>query len=145
MKEIRTETVIKAHPEKVWNVLMDFYSYADWSRFIKSIEGDGEVGSELKVKMRSPEGKEREFKSKVLVKEPEKEFRWKGELGGMGSLFTGEHYFVIEPMEEERTRFVHGEKFTGMLTPMLWRSLNIDTRKGFLEFNKAIKRRAESM
>ncbi|MFO8051647.1 MAG: SRPBCC domain-containing protein [Thermoplasmatota archaeon] len=143
MKELITETIIRAEPGKVWGILMDFYSYADWSRYIKSIEGNGEVGSELKVKMRTSKGKEKEFKPRVLVKEKEKEFRWKGDL--KGALFSGEHYFIIEPMEQGRTRLIHGEKFTGLLTPMLWRSINTDTRKGFMEFNKAIKRKAESI
>lgn len=142
MKELRTEAMIDARPQTVWNVLMDFYSYSEWSPFIKHIEGESEVGSRLRVRMRQPEGKEMTFKPKVLVKEKNKEFRWLGKMGP-GGLFNGEHYFIIEPKGEKRTRFVHGERFTGLLVPMLWRSLNTDTRRGFMEFNRAIKERSE--
>lgn len=134
--------MINADPDIVWDVLMDFYNYEEWSPFIKRIEGEPEVGNKLKVRMQHTEGKEMTFKPRVLVKEKSREFRWLGKVGP-GGLFNGEHYFIIEPAGEKRTRFVHGERFTGLLVPMLWRSLNTDTRRGFMEFNKAIKERSE--
>lgn len=145
MKELRTETVIEAKPETVWQVLTDFYSYSQWSRFITRIEGDPVKGGRLNVVMKDGSGKNQSFKPVVLVSEPEREFRWKGKLKGMGWLFSGEHFFIIEKIDEERTKFVHGELFTGFLVPMLWKSLNTDTRQGFLEFNKSIKKKAESL
>jgi len=39
MKEIRTETEIKASPGKVWQVLTDFENHRNWNPFIRSIEG----------------------------------------------------------------------------------------------------------
>jgi hypothetical protein len=145
MKELRTDTIINASPGTVWNVLTDFYGYASWSSFIEKVDGNPDVGGKLEVTMSSGNGKDMKFKPRVLVSEPEKEFRWKGKLNGMGWLFSGEHFFLIEDAGEGRTRLVHGEIFTGFLVPMLWRSLNTDTRRGFLEFNKALKRKAESM
>lgn len=145
MKEISTEALIDAPPETVWRVLTDFYSYPNWSSFISRIDGSSERGGVLNVVMKDGKGKDRKFKPEVLVSEPEKEFRWKGKLGGMGWLFSGEHYFKIQKSGEGRTRLTHGEIFTGFMVPMLWRSLNTDTRQGFLEFNKSIKRRAESL
>jgi hypothetical protein len=145
MKEIITETMIEARPETVWRVFTEFYRYPNWSSFISSINGEPRVGNTLDVKMVDGKGKTRDFKPLVLVSEPRKEFRWKGKLGGMGWLFSGEHFFILEKASENRTRFVHGERFTGFLVPVLWRSLNTDTRNGFIEFNKAIKRRVEAV
>jgi hypothetical protein len=40
-------------------------------------------------------------------------------------------------------RFVHREEFTGILVPLLWRSLDRDTRRGFEEMNRRLKELAE--
>jgi hypothetical protein len=58
-------------------------------------------------------------------------------------LFDGEHIFEIKPSPEGKTRFIHRERFTGLLVPFVWRSLNTKTRRGFNEMNRALKRRAE--
>jgi len=144
MKEIRTDTIIDARPEVVWKILTEFYDFPGWSKFIRSISGEARSVENLEVIMQNGSGKDTRFKPTVLISEPEKEFRWKGKFKGMGWLFSGEHYFLMEALSDQRTRFVHGEKFGGALIPILWRSLNTDTRRGFMDFNKALKRRAES-
>lgn len=34
------------------------------------------------------------FKPKILIVEPNKEFRWKGKLG-INGIFDGKHYFIL--------------------------------------------------
>jgi hypothetical protein len=58
-------------------------------------------------------------------------------------LFDGEHIFEIEPTKAGSVRFVQRERFSGILVPLLWRSLDKSTRKGFNEMNAGIKRKAE--
>ena len=58
-------------------------------------------------------------------------------------LFDGEHIFSIEPLDENRVRFVQREKFSGLLVPLFARSLERDTKRGFDEMNKALKARVE--
>ena len=70
------------------------------------------------------------FHPVVLVAELERELRWLGRLFVPG-LFDGEHRFLIEPLSEHRVRFVHSEVFSGLLLPLLWRSLDTQTRQGF--------------
>ena len=36
-KEIKTEILINATPEKVWSILTSFDNYPNWNPFIKSI------------------------------------------------------------------------------------------------------------
>lgn len=36
-KEIKTEIVINASPEKIWAILKDFDKYPAWNPFIKSV------------------------------------------------------------------------------------------------------------
>ena len=44
MKELHSEIVIDASPERVWDVLTDFASYPQWNPFIRRISGELEVG-----------------------------------------------------------------------------------------------------
>jgi hypothetical protein len=83
------------------------------------------------------------FKPKVLNAEPNRELRWLGHLLFPG-LFDGEHSFTIQPLGESRVRFVQREEFKGLLVPLLARSLDNGTRRGFEEMNRALKERAES-
>jgi hypothetical protein len=59
-------------------------------------------------------------------------------------LFGGEHSFVIQPLGENRVRFVQREAFRGLLVPLFARSLDNSTLRGFEEMNRALKERAEA-
>jgi hypothetical protein len=84
------------------------------------------------------------FKPKVLTAEPNRELRWLGHLLTPG-LFDGEHSFTIEPLEDNRVRFVQREAFKGLLVPLFARSLETNTQQGFEQMNRALKERAESV
>jgi hypothetical protein len=83
------------------------------------------------------------FKPKVLTAEPNRELRWLGHLLVPG-VFDGEHSFTIDPLEENRVRFVQREAFKGLLVPLFGRSLETNTQQGFEEMNRALKERAEA-
>ena len=143
MKEIHTEIEINASAEKVWQVLTDFPAYPEWNPFVRRLEGEVIVGAHLQVYVQPAGGKGVSFRPTVLVAEPNRELRWLGRLWLPG-LFDGEHSFVIEPLEEHRVRFVHRERFNGLLVPLLSKMLDGETRRGFEEMNRALKMRAES-
>jgi len=58
-------------------------------------------------------------------------------------IFDGEHIFEIEELERNRVRFVQREVFKGLLVPLLARSLDRDTQRGFEEMNRALRGRVE--
>jgi hypothetical protein len=58
-------------------------------------------------------------------------------------LFDGEHSLTIQQLGENRVRFVQSEAFNSLLVPLLARSLDKSTRRGFEEMNRALKVRAE--
>jgi hypothetical protein len=82
------------------------------------------------------------FRPTVLNAETNRELRWLGHLLAPG-LFDGEHSFTIQPLEDNRVRFVQREAFKGLLVPLFARSLDNNTRRGFEEMNRAVKERAE--
>jgi hypothetical protein len=83
------------------------------------------------------------FKPKVLNAEPNRELRWLGRLLVPG-LFDGDHSFTIQPLEDDRVRFIQREAFKGLLGPLFARSLDTNTQRGFEEMNHALRERAEA-
>lgn len=82
------------------------------------------------------------FRPKVLKVEPNREFRWLGHLLIPG-VFDGEHFFIIETLDLNRVRFIHGEIFRGILVPLFGKMLDGSTRQGFEAFNQALRTRVE--
>lgn len=50
----------------------------------------------------------------------------------------------MEQTGDGKTRFVHGEDFSGILVPLLWKNMESRTKEGFIEMNKALKTAVES-
>ena len=140
MREIRTEIEIGAPPEEVWRVLTDFETFPEWNPLVKSAAGELREGGRLEIFVQVPEGRGMKFRPKVLRVEPARELRWVGSLPL--NLFNGEHIFRLEPAGPGRTRFLHGERFTGLLIPFMNSTIE-KTRRGYLLMNEALKRRVE--
>src|SRR4029077_5387783 len=87
-------------------------------------------------------GRAMSFKPKMVNVETNREIRWLGRLLIPG-LFTGEHSFAIQALDEKGVRFVQHERFTGLLVPLMAKSLDRDTKSGFEAMNRALKDRAE--
>jgi hypothetical protein len=142
MKQLLTEIEINAPPERVWRLLTDFAGFPEWNPFIRRAIGEPRKGAQLEVYLQPSGAKGMTFRPKVLKAEPNRELRWLGHFLIPG-LFDGEHIFTIEPLDADGVRFVQRELFTGLLVPLLARSLDKDTRRGFEEMNQALKLRAE--
>jgi hypothetical protein len=141
VRELRTEIEIDAPPEQVWRVLTDFGAYPDWNPFIRSIEGNPQVGERLKVRLTPPDSRAMTFRPTVRAAEPARELRWLGRLFVPG-LFDGEHRLALEPLEGGWSRFTQSERFSGLLVGLLGRALKA-TERGFNQMNEALKRRVE--
>jgi hypothetical protein len=122
MKNIQTEILINTDITKVWDVLMNF-------------------DNRLTVSINPPGGNGMTFKPTILTLEANKEFRWKGKLG-INGIFDGEHYFILESVDKDITKFIHGEKFSGLLVPFVRKMLD-KTQKGFQLMNESIKKECE--
>jgi hypothetical protein len=143
MKELHSQIEINASAERVWHLLTDFASYPQWNPFIRRISGEPTTGERLQVRLEPLESRGITLRPKVLNAEPNHQLRWLGHLLVPG-LFDGEHSFVIQPLGEDRVRFVQREAFRGLLVPLFARSLDNSTLRGFEEMNQALKERAEA-
>lgn len=138
MKHLRTEIVIAAPVETVWATLTDFASYPNWNPLITSLEGDISEGGKVEASILGMT-----IKPRIQRLDANSELRWLGHAGVPG-LFDGEHYFRLESRGEGSTRFVHGERFSGLLIPIFGIiGLFGRTERGFIAMNEALKARAE--
>ncbi|KAB2940904.1 MAG: SRPBCC domain-containing protein [Hyphomicrobium sp.] len=143
MPAIETQIDIEAPANKVWGFLTDFAAMPTWNPFIRQISGSPTPGARLNVQIGAPGQAAMTFKPTVLAASPDSELRWLGTLMGRW-MFAGEHYFLLEPISPRTTRFTHGERFSGLLAPLLMRGRTLEaTQQGFIAMNEALKQRAE--
>jgi hypothetical protein len=143
MLEINTTIDIDAPPDRVWSQLIAFSAYPSWNPFIKEVEGTARTGERLSVRIEPPGGQGMTFKPTVLRADANSELRWLGRLFLPG-VFDGEHFFKIQPLDGgRRSRLTQGERFKGLLVPLLRKNLEGATRQGFEDMNRALKDRVE--
>ena len=82
------------------------------------------------------------FKPKVLIVNPNQEFRWVGHLLFPG-IFDGQHNFKLIDNGDNTTTFIQSENFKGILVPFLKKMIEINTVQGFRQMNEGLKREVE--
>ena len=140
---LRTDIEIFASAERIWSILSDFRAYPSWNPFLVSLDGLLEVGARLVARIKAPGGRAMTIKPRVTRLERGRLLVWRGSLPIPG-LFIGEHSFELVPAGDGRVRFEHSEQFSGLLVPLLRKTLDRDTRAGFCAMNEALKTRAEA-
>ncbi len=135
--EINTEILINASPEKVWAVLSNFKEYPNWNPMINALSGDMIIGKKIKIVVQGMK-----IKPVLLVFEKNKELRWVGHLLVNG-IFDGEHFFVLVDNSNGTTTFKHGEKFNGILIPLLKNVLENKLKKSYYKLNERLKEQVE--
>jgi len=141
MKELRTEIEIQTTPDKVWQVLTNLDQYPEWNPFIHHAIGKAQVGEKVDITFRSG-SKEMALQCTVIKAEPNKELCWKYHVI-LPLLFSGEHSFIIEPVESNKVRFIDREIFNGLLVSSQAKDIDTNSRQGFEAMDKALKARVE--
>lgn len=107
------------------------------------IEGEKKSGAKLTVEIIPPGSKPMTFTPKLIKFETNQEMCWIGILGASW-LFSGEHYFKLEMLDDKNTKFIHGETFTGLLSPIFSALSGKKTLQGFNLMNEGLKMWVES-
>ncbi len=138
MKVYKVTEEIDALPNKIWNILIDAPKYPEWEPNILKIDGTIAEGETITVHTKlSPD---RAFPAKVTEFVPNEFMAW---VGGMPlGLFKGERTFTLTLLVDDTTRFEMEEVFSGLLFPLIGRSMP-DLTESFNQFAKALKARAE--
>ncbi|WP_348550706.1 SRPBCC domain-containing protein [Acidithiobacillus sp.] len=143
MHQIVTHVDIAASPERVWSILTDFPAYPQWNPFIRSLSGVAKPGEKLRVTIQPEDRGAMIFRPRVLTVIAQQELRWLGRLG-FPDLFDGKHYFQLTAFGNGQTRFIQGEKFSGVLVGLFLHRMEAATKAGFDAMNRALKERAET-
>lgn len=143
MTLLSSEIVIDAPSEVVWQVLVDFDSYANWNPVEIEARGEPVVGAPFEHTQKLRGRKPMTFKAEIIQATPPRALAWKGPIVLPG-LFDVRHHFEIDPLGDDRSRLRQFEHFSGVLPPFMRGTLR-DTQAAFNLANEAIKQRAESL
>ncbi len=143
MPLVLTSLAIDAPVERVWEILTDLDSYSEWNPVILQPRGELRPGGNIDFKIKL--GPLEAPIAARIVRADGTELRWEGPRNSLQKpLGGGSHFFRLEAIDDNRTRLVHGEKFTGPLFSLPWRFLGPQVEKGYEVLNKRLKERAEA-
>ncbi len=142
MITIETSIKINSSIEKAWSILTNFDAYDTWNPFMR-IKGIPEKGEKLYLMISLDGSNFQSFQPIVQESSPPKSFKWIGKLLFKG-LFYGEHYFYLETLNNENILLVHGEHFSGILSPLVLHFIKVKTKLKFEEMNEALKKQCET-
>lgn len=137
---IETDVLIDCPPQTVWKVLTATSAYSLWNPEISRLDGELREGNVIEFVEGAGPGA-MVFRPKLLAVQPNRELRWKGYVGLPG-IFDGEHRFILEAVGN-KTRFIQGETFTGILAGKLTDDVLQRTINSMKMMNTALKKRAE--
>jgi hypothetical protein len=141
--ELRTEIEIDGEPCSVWSVLTDFASFPVWNPFVASVRGRLSPGAELRVTLSLFDGSEMRLRARVEVVKVDQELRWKT-IRWSKSWLSLEHWFLLEPRPDQRTRLVHGQTVSGRLQKYLGPDVTLAMR-GMVQMNLVLQQRVEEL
>jgi hypothetical protein len=138
MRSYSAGTTIAAPPERIWPILTDADGLSTWDSGVVRVEGRIAPGEKLNVT--SEANPKRAFAVKVSELDPPRRMTWSG--GMPLGLFKGVRTYTLTPEGEGRTRFEMREEYTGVLLPLIWRSMP-DLQPSFDKFAAGLKAKAE--
>ncbi len=109
-RSVRASLTIKAAPERIWKVLTDPASYADWNPLHVSVEGEFEPGTTLVVEMRNPDRSLSVLMPKVVHVVPKQLIN---QVGGVRGALAYDHIWQLDPVEGG-TRVTQREEYQGI-------------------------------
>lgn len=135
--EVAVSATIQATPERIWTLLTNAKYFPRWNSTVQSIEGDIALGETITLK--ATIAPERTFKLKVTAFEPNSTLIWQD---GAAPLFKGVRRYSLTPQNSGTTVFSMVETFSGLMLPMIARSLP-DFRVSFEQYATDLKAEAE--
>ncbi len=137
MKSYEVRRQIAAEPAVVWAVLTDADRLVAAGTGIERIDGRIAPGSTFTLWSEAAPG--RGFKTRVVSMDAPRRMVWEG--GMPAGLFRGVRTFTLVAAEGG-TDFTMREEFTGLMLPLIWRSMP-DLQPSFDSFARGLAQAAE--
>jgi len=142
---IEHEIEFAGTPSEVWGVFVDAERYAEWNPYLLELTGALRVGEELEIAIIQDNWDEpMRLTETVVAVNPPFLLHWRGRLPPTG-LFRTDHSFRIEPVGEDRVRFIHREEFRGKLAEFLDEESRGHTERAFREMDEALALRVSDL
>jgi hypothetical protein len=131
--------LIQASPQAIWALITDATGLSRWDSGIERV--DGRIAPGEKITIYSKINPSRGFPTRVTDFLPGRSMCWSG--GMPLGLFKGVRTFTLTQQDARTTRFTMREEFTGLMLPMIWKSMP-DLGPSFEQFASGLKREAEA-
>ena len=142
MPSFYAEIDIDAPRFEVWEALVRKEQWSHWNTFL--YDGDPSLpfqqGREVLLALRRNHNEdETEFQPRVTLLRPDRCLRWISKVPGLCS----EHVFELEALGSKRTRYIHQERFSGLLWRAFWPFIHKDEKQGLRRMSRELKRYVE--
>ena len=143
MPTLYAEIDINAPQSVVWDALIRKDQWRYWNTFLYDCEPGLPMarGSEIYLSMQRLEGdEETEFQPLITMMRPPTMLRWTATIPGLRS----EHIFELRETVPGRTRYLHRETFSGILSKVFLPFIRQDERQGLRRMAQQLKMHVEN-
>ena len=142
MASLYTEIDITAPKQQVWQVLFQKDQWKYWNTFL--FDRDSEVtfmqGYEVFLSLRRlPHEEETEFEPLITRVQPTVCLSWVSSIPG----FRNEYVFELQEIGVGRTKYIHKNNYSGILTRVFLPFIREDERRGIQRMARELKRYVE--
>jgi len=138
----RSEILIDATDEQVWDVLIDLPRYGEWNPFTVAVRSALEIGADVDMDVRL-NGRVRHQRESLRAFQPPRCLVWGMQLGPRW-LLRAERRQTLVVEAETRTRYVTEDRIEGWLAPLVEVLFGRSLTEGFAAMAEALKERVES-
>jgi hypothetical protein len=142
MPSFYSEVTINAPRFAVWDALVRKEEWHRWNTFLYDCDPNLMIqpGGEIFLALRRREGDdETEFQPRVVVVQTNRCLRWVARGPG----FKSDHTFELEDIGPNRTKYIHQERISGLLSPVFLPFIRRDEKEGIRRMARQIKRYVE--
>jgi hypothetical protein len=139
---VRAEIDIDAPIDRCWQILVDLDHYEAWNPFTPRVESTLRVGDPIHLHVRMS-GERLMHRVETVTRNQPHTLGWGTKMGG-GFLLSAERIQVLTAIDEDRTRYMTQDSFTGWLRPLVLGLYGKAMERGFADCAMGLKKAAES-
>ncbi|MEL6536260.1 MAG: SRPBCC family protein [Bacteroidota bacterium] len=114
-RSVHTEIEISASPDRIWSVLTDYSTAAQWNKVLLPVEGDLQVGNRIRYEFYQEEnGEPSLITARVKQLVPNELIN---QTGGIPGVLTFDHQYVISYDNRGVTTVIIQETYRGVMVP----------------------------
>lgn len=142
MPSLYAEIEINAPKSAVWQTLVRKENWLKWNTFLYDRDPTlpFKQGQTVQLSLRRlREETETEFEPRIILLQPEVCLRWVYSAPG----FRSEHVFELQEIGRNRTKYLHQETISGMMTFLFLPFLRKDEQQGLQRMARELKQYVE--